>query len=988
MAGHNLLRAMKPQAAVVLLFFAVLGVLVWSFSGSGAAPAPTPGASDAGAPADGGAVDVARGAASAAAQAAQGVPTTAQPAGERTEVPSEPGSSSAAPMLRGRLVDAGGAPRPRLELVVSAWDLEGLMSPVVDAPGIETGRFELTTDAEGRFSFAPQGWRTGYLSLSADDLVFDERTRFEITGRDQDLGDLVVVAAASVRGVVQDEQGRPIEGVRVAVEQGLMGMGGSMSVDDSGEDGTFDLGKLRPGTWTLRSTTSQFLPSVVEQEVEAGQQVEGLVITLSPGAAVAGRVVDERGVGVAGMKVASRRKEQIGELELVRFSDREAATTDEQGRFRLAGLEGGRATIKAHGEGHTSATREVATGDMDVVLQVQRAGSIQGVLVNAAGAPIVGSRVRARATTKPGSAGALLADLEDFADIDLPREGQAVATTDAQGRFVLEGVAPGVVRVEAKGDEHLPTEQAGLRVLPAQRLEGIRLIADAGATASVEVVDEHGAPVFGADVQLWRAPRPQTPGMRFESRVEGSDLGGFAIADQRQLGVGVTDADGVTKISGLPRADAVVKVSHAMFASPTPPSLTLPASGVVSQRVVMLEPGFVDVTVARADGAAAAGTSVELEAIDASGPGEVEYGKADAEGKVRFGPLLAGRYTAVLARAPQPRQAGGMMMLVSGNTRLGSSKKEVTVTAGAVSPVTLELPVLARVSGRVLGVDGPMSGVVVELENADDEEEVLGFGGRRATSDGNGDYAFADVEPGRYEVRYAKPSAIVKAKLELDVPVNTAELSRDLVLRTGSVRVAVVTRDDAEPVERAEVRLVRELAPDPSGKPRRAQRVMMVSVVSDGEGESTSTMTFGNQRVVTDEDGVATFEDVPVGAYKLEVESRKYAPFERAGVEVVERQVTDLGTVEVAPAGQVRGVVEDQSGERVMSMVEHRLQGEEDWRAPEMAMQGSYRLRGLAPGRYEVRARALGAQAGEPSAPVLVEVVAGKTKVADLVVTR
>ena len=147
-------------------------------------------------------------------------------------------------------------------------------------------------------------------------------------------------------------------------------------------------------------------------------------------------------------------------------------------------------------------------------------------------------------------------------------------------------------------------------------------------------------------------------------------------------------------------------------------------------------------------------------------------------------------------------------------------------------------------------------------------------------------------------------------------------------------------------------------------------------------------MTFGNQRVVTDEDGVATFEDVPVGAYKLEIESRKYAPFERAGVEVVERQVTDLGTVEVAPAGQVRGVVEDESGERVMSMVEHRLQGEEDWRAPEMAMQGSYRLRGLAPGRYEVRARAIGAQVGEPSTPVLVEVVAGKTKVADLVVTR
>ena len=169
-----------------------------------------------------------------------------------------------------------------------------------------------------------------------------------------------------------------------------------------------------------------------------------------------------------------------------------------------------------------------------------------------------------------------------------------------------------------------------------------------------------------------------------------------------------------------------------------------------------------------------------------------------------------------------------MLMFVGGSERLGSSAKEVAVTAGAAAAVTLELPVLARVSGRVFGVDGVMSGVVVELENADDDEEALGFGGRRVTTGGDGAYSFIDVEAGRYEVRYAKPGAIVKAKLELDVPVNTTELRQDLVLRTGSVRVAVVTREDAEPVERAEVRLV---AADPSGRPRCAQRVMMVSVV-------------------------------------------------------------------------------------------------------------------------------------------------------------
>ena len=103
---------------------------------------------------------------------------------------------------------------------------------------------------------------------------------------------------------------------------------------------------------------------------------------------------------------------------------------------------------------------------------------------------------------------------------------------------------------------------------------------------------------------------------------------------------------------------------------------------------------------------------------------------------------------------------------------------------------------------------------------------------------------------------------------------------------------------------------------------------------------------------------------------------------------VVERQLTDCGTLTVAPAGQLRGVVEDQDGKRAMALVECRAVGAEEWEHHEVAMQGSYRVRGLAPGSYEVRARAIGPQTGEPSQPVQVEVVAGRTEVADLKVTR
>ncbi|MEC8252005.1 MAG: carboxypeptidase regulatory-like domain-containing protein [Planctomycetota bacterium] len=976
---------MKSKPTIAVSLVVALAAAVWAISAPRTAPSPESAAasspaSASTAQADPRAVSGERGPGPGRDAGA------APPVSERTEVVAPERRAARPARVTGRIVDGDAAPMPALTFVVVSWRGREAFGASTPWRSADTQRRKVVTDDEGRFSFELGVERSAYLWIKDDALVFSSPVRMTGAGVDQDLGDLVVAVAASVAGVVQDAAGRPVAGVRVAAEQGLMGSDEG-PVTSSREDGSFVLTKLPPGTWTLRARSSEWLPVAVEQEVAAGQQVTGLLFTLSPGATITGRVVDDRGVGVVDIPVTRQRAERSGALEVVRFSDDEAVMTGEGGSFRIAGLDGGSVTLKVSGPGHATKVQSFDLDASPVQLQVDRLGAISGVLVDGAGAAISGSRVRAVAETRGASA--LLSEVAGFELQDL---GRGIAMTDAQGRFEILDVTPGVVRVEATGDAHLPAERRGLSVQPGAHLDGVKLIAASGATVVVEVVDEAGEPVVGAEVEVTRAPRPQAPGMRIESRVEsrseGGDLDGVVVADRRQLGRGVTDTDGVAKISGLPRADAVLKVSHARFASPPPPSLTLTASGAVSQRVVMLKPGFVDVTVVRADGAAAAGTSVELEAIDASGPSEVERGKADADGKVRFGPLPAGRYTAVLARAPEPRQAGSMMMFVGGSERLDSSAKEVAVAAGAAAAVTLELPVLARVSGRVFGVDGVMSGVVVELENADDDEEVLGFGGRRVTTGGDGAYSFTDVEAGRYEVRYAKPGAIVKAKLELDVPVNATELRQDLALRTGSVRVAVVTQEDAEPVERAEVRLERQVAADPSGKPRRAQRVMMVSVVSDGEGESTSTMTLGNERMVTDEDGVAVFEDVPVGTYTLEVESRKYAPSERADVEVVERQVTDLGTVEVAPAGQVRGVVEDQSGERVMSMVEHRLQGDENWRAPEMAMQGSYRLRGLAPGRYEVRARAIGAQVGEPSAPVLVEVVAGKTKVSDLVVTR
>ena len=911
-------------------------------------------------------------------------------ASERTEVSAPPSEVRASHRVTGRLVDSEGAPRAGLEVAVQTWGLGGAADVIADVPGAAAAGQKVTTDDAGRFVFTLDGARSGSLSLEAEHLVFAERARFRGDRADQDLGDLLVVDAATITGVVRDQLGAPVPGVRVSAEFGPMGFG-STSRTETDEQGAFVVGRLRPGTWTLRATSARHLPGAAEQRLEAGQQLEGVVITLEAGAAIAGRVVDERGVGVGGMSVTSQRTERTGEVEIVRFSDEEAAVTGADGSFVVAGLEGQRATLKAYGDGHTTAIQVVEVGAEPVVMRVQRLARISGVLVNETGDPVAGSRVRA--STDGGAEGGATALVEDVADLDLHRIDGARATTDEAGRFVIEGVRPGAVRIKAEGEAHLPVERRGLRIEPAQHLEGVRLLARAGASATVEVVDESGEPVAGARVDVKLAPKRQPDGMRFEARVEGEGPSDFVLGDRRKLGSAETDASGEAAVYGLPAVEAVFEASHPGYAAADPQRAQLPSAGSVTQRLVLREPCYVDVRVLDAVGAVAAGASVMLRSASPDAAREGDRRETDQQGRVRFGPLRAGDYTAVLTRPPEARRLGGMMMFVGDDeAEIRSSQKSVTVAAGATVEVTLEAPVLARWRGRVLGSEGAAAGVVVELESMADPDAVLGFGGRQQTTNAAGEFAFEGVERGRYEVRYGKPGQVVKAKYELEVPAGVTDLQRDLTLRTGSLRVAVVTEQDAEPVAKAEITLVRQDAAGVAGAKdgkRRPQRVMMVSVVSgSSSGESTSTMTFGNQRVSTDEDGVATFDDVPVGDYTLRVESSRFAPLEKEGVVVVERQLTDCGTLTVAPAGQLRGVVEDQDGKRAMALVECRAVGGEQWEHHEVAMQGSYRVRGLAPGSYEVRARAIGPQTGEPSQPVQVEVVAGRTEVVDLKVTR
>lgn len=1003
---------MNGKPLLLVLVVLALAAAAWFGLRGGGDPAPLPGVGPAAAaPKEG------PGKAEAAQLANGGAAAKTDLAGptERTAAPKEDGKAgkvAADVTIRGRLVDAAKAPRGGLVVELESWQnpdgLEFASPP--DLPGVTRGKRPNTTSrADGTFEFRLAGERSGSLDLAGDEFVFGEEGRFfEGKKGDQDLGDLVVLPAGLLAGVVQDRTGKPIAGVKVTVGRGALFLGGD-NRSTSDEQGRFRVGKLREGAWTLRTASGAFLPALLELQLAAGERRTDLVLTVEPGKAIAGQVLDDLGHPVAGCKVGCKRKEAHGGVDIERFTPDEAATTDQGGYFTLSGLTGDLATVRAFGAGHAAAiATDVPVGTGNLVLRVDRLASIEGVLVGNDGRPIAESRVRA--TKDAGQTGERIEFAVEELD-GLPMgDGRATAVTGPDGAFRIENVRPGPVVVTAEGKTHRPVQQAGLSVQPAQKITGVRLVAELGATARVMVVDEAGKPVAGAAVRALRPPvaAPSEGSFRMRARGVRADAESGevrAVGELETFGEAKSDAAGLAVLAGLPSGQAELRASHPSFAAALPASIALPAAGAVEARLTMRTPGAIDAHVHQRDGSPAAGCRVRLQGPGEDGEGDTT-GTTDEKGYVHLGALPPGEYRASLARAVGGTRMGNAMF-VMGNSEGGSiagTEQKVTVLAGQTAVVDMQRPQLTKLTGTITGAGGAIGGCVVELERTDGPggeqgppgglPGLPGMGGRTVTAGPDGVYAIDDIETGDYLLRFGKPEQIVKCKQPVHVAGDRSEQRQDLQMRTGKLRIQAWSKVTGEPIAGAEVSL--HEAEEGAGQQRPQQRMMMVSISmrNDESGGEATTMTMGAERARTGADGWAEIDDVPAGSYDLHLEHDKHVPADKKAQLVTENGITDCGRVELGQAGRIRGKVVTADGKAVrMALVQRRPVGgaaaAEGQEQPQPAMGGNFKFDAVPPGRYLLKAQELvigqgGAAPGAFGPEVEIEVKAGETAPAEL----
>jgi hypothetical protein len=509
------------------------------------------------------------------------------------------------------------------------------------------------------------------------------------------------VSSGQLHGVVVTSDGEPAPGADVSIQpEGAKAQVNQVLTTDAA--GLFTARSLADGVYTVLATRAGLVSDRVRGIVGAGVPELELRLKLEAGASLAGTVRDATdGSTLAGCLVTTAFGQSI--------------SCDHAGRFILGPLSPGDVPLRVGAAGYAprdvtvSLTRRTRAS-ADVALT--RGASVAGTVLDPDHKPFRGARIRSSHYALDGAPPA-----------------EVETTSDAKGRFTLDGVAPGRATFQATASGYAETAGVELLLLSGDHREGVELTLTTGGAIAGRVLTSAGQGIAGAQVQAIR------------------------LSDKAVAASTLSTNDGAYRLDGLGDGDYTV-VATSNGSRGVSPNLHVKTREETNADVTLGEE-FVTGRVVTSSGAPVAGAVVIVVSSMSSGQGQ-QATSTDGAGKFRVDGLVGAPYR-VQAKAE------------------GKGSVEVRGVA-AKAQVELVLAGVGRIEGVVTDRQGHgIESFEVKLVPRDEHQagSVEGrFRTRRLVSP-DGSFSFDDVPTGKYEVR-ASTSGRVEAEQQAEVTADTA----------------------------------------------------------------------------------------------------------------------------------------------------------------------------------------------------------------------
>lgn len=618
---------------------------------------------------------------------------------------------------------------------------------------------QTVTDGSGVFTFDELGGNEYYrIFVQAAGYQPAEIPKVSVGEGEEQPVSVELAVGLVIAGIVLDPQAQPLPNARVKVNP----LGGVPSpttdLTDEGiltdENGEFIFDTLREGKYRILVSHQDY--AGYQQTNLVPGQANDLTIQLTWGGAIEGYVTDSQtGGSIPGAIVRVR---DLGGIE-------KTGTANSDGFYRVTGLtqfpNNSKTLVSVEAEGYARFNNGQIQVEEGYTLEgtnfeLDKNGVVSGVVINGSGQTVEGVQVAVKRQHSP--------------TVPVIVNVSGVVTTDADGKFIINDVAPGELSlVSGSHEDYLEGRTEPFDVGIGEEIPDLQVVMRIGGAVRGVVRDENGNPLEGVFVA-----------------VPDEALGNMRAKDMPNKAV--TNENGEYRIDRLEEGTQMVRAEADGFLDMEITGVNI-AEGKITEgiNIDMMTGAFISGQVTNTAGEPLANAKVTV--IDMSAGMQRTVRRTDANGYYRFDDL--GPYE-VRVDAEMPGYST-------------TSLHDVAVNNDAVD---FQLLRMGSLQGMVYGLEGgsvPAFSVTPKMIEGGRE---ISRGGSKTFNKGDGAFEFTGLKPGVYNVQFFAPGHAVETLEGIVINQDEVTYVQDVYLREGGkVSGSVVDANTGRPVMGAQVRV-------------------------------------------------------------------------------------------------------------------------------------------------------------------------------------